>query len=352
MKRFIYSIFFISSLVMGSSKTLLTLDEITSITPEMETYLAENIPAGMPHSEVLVQLVKLVFNKDFINLTYNNNRTKTASETFQTRSGNCLSFTNMFVVMARHLGLNARFQEVRNLPTWDRNGRVVVLNRHINVLVYLRERKITVDFNPYDEHRQIWTEIISDARAMAQFYNNFGAEAFANGDNDYAIANFMEAIAIAPEMSFSRTNLGVVYSSQGEYDLAEKAYLEAIDLSNNDMTAVNNLAMLYTRTGQESKAKSYQRRVNHFRKKNPYYHFNLGMDAFKKEAYGEAVTHFKRAIRRKEEDHQFYFAIAKAYAYMGNMEKATDSLKKAQNYAPEVFDRTRYSQKLNMLAIR
>jgi len=352
MKPFIFSLFLFPSLVFGSSQNLVTLDEITRITPEMEAYLAENISSDLPYNEKLVTLVKLVFNKEFINLTYDNHRTKTAAETFQTRSGNCLSFTNMFIVMARHIGLKAHFQEVRNLPTWDRNGRVVVLNRHINALVYIREKKVTVDFNPYEEHTQIWTHTVTDERALAQFYNNFGAEAFAHGDNELAISNFLRAIEIAPKMSFSRTNLGVVYSSMDQFDLAEKTYLEAIELSKNDLTAINNLATLYTKTGQFDKAKSYQRKVNFFRKKNPYYHYNLGMDAFRREEYSDAVTHFKRAIRRKAEDHQFYFAIAKAYAFLGNMNKATDSLKKAQNYAPDVFDRNRYSQKLNMLAIR
>jgi len=339
-----------SALANSQNHNLLTLEEITRITPEMVQFLETNIPEDASHSEKLVKLVKLIFNKNFLNLSYDNNRTKTAAETFETRSGNCISFTNMFVVMARHLGLTARFQEVRNLPTWDRNGKVVVLNRHINVLVQLRERLITVDFNPYEDHKQVWTEVVKDERAYAQFYNNYGAEAFAKGNNDLAKANFDFSIQIEPEMSFSRTNLGVVYSNEGAFDLAEKIYLEALALDHSDMTAVNNLAALYRKMGNTQKAEQYQKRVNSFRKKNPYFHYQLGIEAYQNEKYEEAIVHFKRAIRRKEVDHQFYFSIAKAYAFLGRMEKASENLKKAQLYAPEAFDQQRYSQKLNMLA--
>lgn len=352
MKSFFFLMIVFPTVVNANDYKLLTIDEITQITPEMIQFLEENIPQDASHNEKLVQLVKLIFNKDFLNLSYDNNRTKTAKDTFETRSGNCLSFTNMFVVMARHLGLNARFQEVHNLPTWDRNGRVVVLNRHINVLVHVREREITVDFNPYEEHRQIRTQVVNDNRAYAQFFNNFGAEAFANDQNEVAKRNFHRSIEIDPEMSFSRTNLGVVFSSEGSYKLAEATYLKALKLSRNDYTALNNLAALYVKTGNRERAEFYTKKANHFRRKNPYYHYKQGMSAMQSKQFEQAVVHFKRAIRRKQEEHQFYFAMAKAYAYMGKKDKVQSNLEKAQNYAPEVFDQQRYSQKLNMLAVR
>lgn len=352
MKLWVFALFLSPLATATEQGTLVSVEEITQISPEMIQFLEEHIPPNASKNEKLLILVKLIFNKDFLDLAYDSSHTKTARETFASRSGNCLSFTNMFVVMARHVGLRARFQEVRNLPNWDRHGRVVVLNRHINVQVQIRDRKITVDFNPYEEHRQIWTDLVQDNRAYAQFYNNFGAEAFGSGNNQLSIKYFKRSIEIEPKMSFSHTNLGVVYSNMGEHEKAEASYLKALSISRNDMTANNNLAALYRKMGESTLAEKYQKKANSFRKKNPYYHFSLGNNAFQNENYEAAVTHFKRAIRRKQEEHQFYFALAKAYAYLGRMEKATDSLKKAEVFAPDVFDRERYSQKLEMMAIR
>src|SRR4051794_10491152 len=46
----------------------------------------------------------------YLDLTYENERTLTAAETFAARSGNCLSFTNLFVALARAANLAAEFQ--------------------------------------------------------------------------------------------------------------------------------------------------------------------------------------------------------------------------------------------------
>ncbi len=48
-----------------------------------------------------------------------------------------MSFTNMFLSMARYVGLNASFQEVKVPPDWTRRGDSFVLSRHINVNVDL-----------------------------------------------------------------------------------------------------------------------------------------------------------------------------------------------------------------------
>lgn len=47
---------------------------------------------------------------------------KTAQETFDTGTGNCLSFSNLFIAMARYAGMNAGFQEIPTLPNWTREG--------------------------------------------------------------------------------------------------------------------------------------------------------------------------------------------------------------------------------------
>ena len=49
--------------------------------------------------------------------------TRTASETFRARRGNCLSFSNMFVAMARDVGLDVQFQEVEIPPDWTSTRR-------------------------------------------------------------------------------------------------------------------------------------------------------------------------------------------------------------------------------------
>ncbi len=121
--------------------------DILALNEEMKQFLDEVVMEKSPYMR-LQTLVYAIFSEDFLNLTYDNSRTKTAIETFKTRNGNCLSFTTMFVAMARYAGLDAHFQEVFILPTWTKKGDIVLLSRHMNAVVQLPGRQAEIDFNP------------------------------------------------------------------------------------------------------------------------------------------------------------------------------------------------------------
>ena len=73
--------------------------------------------------------------------------TRTASDTFHDRQGNCLSFTMLFVALAREAGLTANYQSVQVQPTWANDGQVVIAS-HVNAVVRTGFGEETVvDFN-------------------------------------------------------------------------------------------------------------------------------------------------------------------------------------------------------------
>lgn len=322
--------------------------DVMALSDEMKAFLDEHVSMDNPLHR-FQKLVYVVFNDEFLNLTYDNSRTKTAAETFQDRNGNCLSFTNMFVAMARYVDLESRFQEVNIVPTWDRNGRVVMLNRHINAVVQIFGRKYVVDFNPNAERINAKTWVVADSRALAQYYNNVGAEYFSHGATDKARAYFMKAVQTDPQVPFIWSNLGVSYSLSKMEAEAEYAYLKALDLNGDEYTAMHNLAKLYSRTERFSDAARYERRVQAYRERNPYYHFNQGEEAYTVGNYDEALKHYRRALRRKPKEHDFLFGLAKAYARLGDHNHAEEYLKKAAEFAPDRYNKHRYNQKLQLL---
>lgn len=271
---------------------------------------------------------------------YDNSRTKTAIETFETRNGNCLSFTNLFIGMARHLGMNAYFQEVTNFPTWDKHGDVVVLNRHMNVVVRINNTSYTMDFNPNAERKEQHTRVVSDRRALAQYYNNLGAEFFQSGDLQNAIAYFKKSLDIDPKLGFTWSNLGVVYANLDKLDQAEQAYIKALDVSGREYTAMSNIVRLYERMEQPEKAQEYRARAQRFRNKNPYFHYSRGEVAYDDGDFKDAVKHFKNAVRRKPKVHDFYFGLAKAYSKLGMNEKVAENLKKLNATLPKFLTKT------------
>src|SRR3546814_13631565 len=59
--------------------------------------------------------------------------TRTAAETFETRSGNCLSLVILTAALARPLNIDVRYRFVPRARTWTRTQGMVLQNGHVNI---------------------------------------------------------------------------------------------------------------------------------------------------------------------------------------------------------------------------
>jgi Flp pilus assembly protein TadD len=322
-----------------------------AISEEMKQFLAERVPASLGPYERLELLVHLIFRDPALRFTYVP-KTYSAARTFRERSGNCLSYTNMLVAMARELGLKVQFREVEVPPTWTMHGRIVVMSSHVNVLALIGGRAYVVDLFPELNRVTLGGRVISDARARAHFYSNLGAEELANGNGLLAVDYYRRALAEDDTVEFVWVNLGVALTTIGRFEEAERAYKRALQLTPDDPLAMSNLARLYERLGDSRKAAWYEERALKFRLKNPYYHFRLGEEALRLGQAEAAVAHFRRALDRKFEEHHFHFALAKAYDVLGQTDKVIRELELARRFAPDPSGQERYSRKLDLLLAR
>ena len=84
----------------------------------------------------------------------------------------------------------------------------------------------------------------------------------------------------------------------------------AFSIDGNNATAINNLAKYYRRAGDTGLAREYEEAIERFNNRNPYYHFVQGSVAFEIGDFIEARKSFRRAVRLKEEEPDFYYALA------------------------------------------
>jgi Flp pilus assembly protein TadD len=277
--------------------------------------------------------------------------TRTASATFRAMRGNCLSFSTMFVAMARQLGLSAQYQEVRSPPDWSLRGDSFVLNRHVNVLVDLgREGEHVVDFNMDDFRTTYDRRRISDARALAHYYNNMAVERMQAGDAASALGYFRKAAHNDSSFSPTWTNLGILYMRNGHPAHAEAAHLQALKADRSDLVAMSNLAGLYEGQGDREQAAWYRRRVIDHRNRNPYYRLHLAREAFRDEDYAAAIGHLKDAIRMKKNEDQFYFLLGLSYLKQGDAQAARRWLSRAKEVAATDALKRRYASKMDILS--
>src|SRR5438876_931966 len=85
-------------------------------------------------------------------------------------------------------------------------------------------------------------------------YNNRGNGYRTKGDNDTALADYTEAIRLAPKSALPYNGRGNVYFDKKDYDRAIAEYNEAIRLDAKYATAFNNRGLAYSRKSDYDRA--------------------------------------------------------------------------------------------------
>jgi len=309
-------------------------------------------------------LIKYIFAPENQSLNYLTGATLTAEETFNSKDANCLSLSIMAHSMAKHFGLESRFQQVFIPEYWASENGYSLLTGHVNLrlkrpsasnvaltsTVYDTVGDLIVDFNPSSFRQKFRTQIISEDVILAMFYNNKGAAAMINREYDLAYSYFSAAIESAPQYSSSFGNLGVLYRINNQLEQAELAYNHALLLDNNNNTAKGNLARLYDLTGRESKAAAIRTALEHKRSQNPYYAIAKANEALYQKDFELAIKLFKKSIRLDRTLHESHFGLAKAYFYIGDISGALSELEEAEKHAYFDSEKQRYRGKIMSLS--
>lgn len=279
---------------------------------------------GRDSKEMRVEkLQDLLYGENFLNIEYSAEETHTAMEAFHAREGNCLSVMNLYIAMARYVGLDANFQTVEVQPSWDRRGDMIVLSQHINASGRISARRsYIVDFTPEISLQQLTSDVVSDRVARSLYFNNLGVEQLIQDNLDEALIYFKNALFLDEESSIAWNNIGSTYNRLGNRAFAEYSYRMAFSLDGNNATAINNLAKHYRRTGNARLAAEYTEAIERFNNRNPYYHYAQGSLAYNADDLDEAVSAFERALELKREEPDFYFALSNVHMKMGNTTEA------------------------------
>jgi Flp pilus assembly protein TadD len=337
-----------SPLLTAATAQQLPEIDILELSPEMKVFLDDHVRGRRNENEKLRLLIFAVMGEGTFNLVYDET-TRTAMQTFRDQRGNCLSFTNMFIAMARYLGLEAHYQEVEVPPDWSLAGQAFLLNRHVNVLLELDHGVRVVDFNIYDFKMRFDKKTVSDRRGRAHYYNNLGVEHMLAGDNSLALAHFHQSLREDDSFGPAWINLGILHRREAYPAYAEAAYLQALAIDGLNLVAMSNLANLYEAEGLVEQAAAYRAKVQQHRMENPYYRYMLANEAFTGGDYQAAIKHLEYAIGERPFEDLFYSLMSMSYLMNGDRDAAQTWMKKAAQVAGEDASKRRYEHKLGVL---
>ena len=324
--------------------------EVMHVPTELRRLVQQQVVApGGSQQARLERLAELVFAESGLALQYDYQTTRTVARTWHDRRANCLSFTLLFVALAREAGLDAEVQEVGEVLAWYEDQGVVYNVDHVNAVVHIGGRTSVVDLDRNILASRQRPRRVSDARAMAHYHNNRGAELLAAGEATAALASLRASLADDAGFVPAWNNLGVVLQRQGDLEGAEQAFLAALGLQPSFAAALSNLVALYQRTGRTERAREYARRQQRIQRNDPFHQFLLAVRCENRGDYDCAIGHYRDAIRLQQDQHPFHFGLSRAYFLDGQPRRARRELLRAHALADTSQVRAIYLRKLEHL---
>lgn len=309
-------------------------ENLLEVTDEMAAFVAEHAPPTLSKEKRSWALAYAAVDPYLMGFKYNPSLTLPPAEAFRRRTGNCMSFSLMLVAMARHAGIDARFEAAVLPPDWSSSNDIFLNSQHINVLLGREHNTYLVDVSGNVFGRELTTRRLSDREAEAQYYNNLGVDALLENDRATAWARFRQAINTDPRAAYLWSNLGVVYNRNQQPRDAEWAYHRALSVNRWESIAINNLYVMYQQQGRIREAAEIEDEVERHRRRNPYYLAMLADDAVASEQYDDAIALLRRSIKINEDEYRFHGALAQAQYLAGRYEEAQSSLDTARSLAP------------------
>ena len=299
------------------------------LTAEMEAWAEETVAGRSIAEERLMALSHRLLDPEELPIRYAWGYTGTAAEVFEQRRANCLAFTNLFVGMARHVGLPVYFLAVDNVESFRKEGDLVIVSDHVAVgFGEIGNRKI-LDFSEERDSDLRFVRRISDLTAIAMFHSNRGAEALQRGEVDDARRWLRVSVEVDGRLANGWVNLGVAERRLGDHERAEQAYQQALVLDPSVESASQNLASLLRYQGREEEAQAYEEILADAQTRNPFTYLSLGDLSFEKGRFDEAKRFYRRAAGLSQKA-EAYAALGQVAAAKGDLRQARRMLRKAR----------------------
>lgn len=273
------------------------------------------------------QVLDFVFHR--LRLRYALLPTRSAVETFHSREGNCLSFVNLFVGIAREVGLAPFYVEVSDLQKWNRREGMVVSQGHIVAGMYVNGKLSTFDFLPYRPKSYRDFKPIDDRIAAAHYYNNLGAEALLAGDLARARELVAVATEIAPDFDKALNNLGVCHARAGDLELALETYERALAVDPGNELVMTNQARALQQLGRGEEAAALLARLEQSDTTNPFFFIYEGDLALGRGDHARALDFMRRALRQDSELPEVHLGLVRVYLALGDVGRARHHLERA-----------------------
>lgn len=331
-------------LILGRPYTQADLPDadLFSLTQEMKDFV-NAVTKGMrthdPKAEAIHRALLNPVEEGGRGISYSAQITNTGIDAFTRQQANCLSYTLLYVAMAKYAGLEAYFNEVILPPTWDMRGdNTYLFMRHMNARVVMprlirsltrvvdvgdsRVDDIVVDLEMRRYRSTYKQRRINNNQTAAQYYSNRGMELAAEGKAQEAFLHLRKALSLEENSSYIWSNMGSLYRRLGFVPEAEALYLHGLAEGPSDYTIMHNLTGLYKEIGNKEREKLFRDKVSRHRAANPYYQYKVAQEWMEKGDFIKAREYLEKALAQEKNEPRFYRLAVRIYEVLQETKKA------------------------------
>lgn len=340
--------------------------DLFTLSDAMKAYLRDRIEPAIALKGRQRALVDALYAQNELKLLYDPATTRTASEAFEARAGNCLSLVVMTAAFARELGLSVNYQKVLTDDAIGRDGDLYFAIGHINLKLgrnttdeHMRLYRTykqpyepdwtTIDFLPAKDLGNVRTITIEESTVVAMYLNNRAVESLARGEVVDAYWWVREAVARDPGYLPAVNTLGVVYARHRDAKEAERALRHVLARDPHNVQAMSNLVGVLADTGRIEESQQLAATLVRIDPEPPFSWYFRGMDALRRDDAEAAKAAFAKEVARAPDFHEFHFWLAVAMLKLGETDEARAELEIALASSTSRRDHDVYASKLARL---
>jgi Flp pilus assembly protein TadD len=341
---------------------------VFALDPAMRAYLAESIaPRARRVGGQRALFDTLYGGGRELRVDFDASATRTAAETFDARSGNCLSLVVMTTAFAKALGMTVSYQSPIAEEIWSRRGGLTIRNGHVNVTLGPRRidfphrvpgafpsfgmasSDLTIDFLPPEQLRGLRMRPLTEATLLSMYMNNRAVEALTTDRLDDAYWWAREGVRQDPGFAGALNTLGVIFLRRDAPMQAERALRRALDVETRNTLALGNLAQALERRGRSDEAAEVRRRLAALEPQPAYAQFDRGLRAAQDGDWVTARRLFASEAALPNYDPEVSLWLGVAEYRLGRFEAARERLEQALKDGSTPDERARYAAKLEWL---
>lgn len=292
------------------------------------------------------------YMSDFLKHFNANDVTHSASVTYQSSSGNCMSLALLTASLADMMQVEYDFQIIKNHPVYFRNGDNLVIQNHIRVVLKDQNQswESVIDF--INTPKSVTTSLVTLDEFVSLYYRNKAADAFFEGRYNKAYEWSANVMSLAPYVAENINLHAVILSYLGQEEAAIELFEMAINVTVPTDNLYENYWQLLVKTDQYTEAQKVRRTINLARKNEPYYWLNKGDELASDNQLHDALRMYEKAAELAPYLDEVYLAQARVYYKLGHFHVAKKLLKKAKHSSIKVNSNEFYEAKLAAMTSR